>query len=93
MTPGTRLRPHTGPVNFHLLVHMGIKVPLGPWIKVGSAPPKVWTVGKAMTFDDSYVHEAGHNGTLPRYVLFASVYHPDLGRPAFNPPKPAPQLV
>jgi len=81
MLPGTRLHPHTGPVNFHLLVHIGISVPQGPWIQVGNTPRRKWVEGKSIIFDDSYVHEAGHDGLQPRYVLFASIYHPDLGQP------------
>ena len=81
MLPGTQLRPHTGPVNFCLLVHMGIKVPPGPWLKVGDGPRREWKVGKAIAFDDSYVHSAGHEGTEPRFVLFTSIHHPGLGAP------------
>lgn len=85
LRPGTNLKPHTGPVNFHLYCHLGLIVPEGPRLKVGSGPARKWEEGKATCFDDSYVHEAWHEGTEDRYVLMVTFWHPDLGTP--GPPK------
>jgi len=85
LRPGTNLKPHTGPVNFHLYCHLGLIVPEGPRLKVGSSEPRKWEEGKAICFDDSYVHEAWHEGTEDRYVLMVTFWHPDLGTP--GPPK------
>merc|ERR1739848_55931 len=85
LRPGTHLKPHTGPVNFHLYCHLGLIVPKGPRLRVGSGKPRKWEEGKAICFDDSYVHEAWHDGTEDRYVLMVTFWHPDLGTP--GPPK------
>merc|ERR1719316_758622 len=85
LKPGTNLKPHTGPVNFHLYCHLGLIVPKGPRLRVGSGKPRKWEEGKAICFDDSYVHEAWHDGTEDRYVLMVTFWHPDLGTP--GPPK------
>jgi hypothetical protein len=58
LRPGTNLKAHTGPVNFHLYCHLGLIVPEGPQLKVGDGPPRKWQEGKAICFDDSFVHEA-----------------------------------
>lgn len=79
LLPGTRLKPHTGPVNFHLYCHLGLLVPEGPWLRVGGEQPRRWTEGASTCFDDSYDHEAWHNGTKARYVLMITFWHPDLG--------------
>lgn len=78
LTPGTHLKPHTGPANYRLLCHLGLLVPIGPWLKVGAGPSRAWHDGKASCFDDTYVHEVGHNGTQDRFVLMVSFWHPQL---------------
>ena len=50
----------------------------GAWFTVGASQRVEWVVGKAMCFDDSFVHEAVHQGAAPRYVLLLDVPHPDL---------------
>lgn len=84
LRPGTHLKPHTGPVNFHLYCHLGLIVPKGPKLQVGKGKPREWEEGKAICFDDSYVHEAWHEGTEDRYVLMVTFWHPDLGTPAMD---------
>lgn len=78
LRPGTRLKPHAGPANYRLLCHLGLVVPEGPWLKVGQGGLRRWKEGEVLCFDDSYVHEAGHDGTKDRFVLMASMWHPDL---------------
>ncbi len=39
-----------------------------------------WEAGKVILFDDSFIHEVYHFGTEPRYVLYCSVWHPDIAR-------------
>merc|ERR1711865_525913 len=88
MGPGTILKPHTGPVNFHLYCHLGLVTPPGAKIRVGSGKAREWEEGKALCFDDSYDHEAWHDGTEPRYVLMITLWHPDLGTPDKDPAPP-----
>lgn len=81
LVPGTKLKPHTGPVNFHLYCHLGLVVPKGPRLRVGRGKPRRWQEGKALCFDDSFDHEAWHDGDEARYVLMVTFWHPDLGTP------------
>lgn len=89
ITPGTRLRPHTGPTNARFTCHLGIHVPRrrdeGLWIRC-AAETRGWEEGKCMVFDDSYEHEVAYedpgldaDGCLakPRVVLLANFWHPD----------------
>jgi len=78
LRPGSRLKPHTGPANYRLYCHLGLVVPQGPWLQVGPGAPRAWSEGQALCFDDSYVHEAWHNGTEDRFVMMVSFWHPDL---------------
>ena len=84
MAPGTRLAPHAGPANYRLYCHLGLVVPgtpggpRGPRLRVGEGPAREWGEGEVMCFDDSYVHEAWHDGEGDRYVLMAAWWHPDL---------------
>jgi len=88
LLPGSRLKPHTGPVNFRLYCHLGLLVPEGPQLRVGAEPPQRWTEGRTLCFDDSYDHEAWHDGSDPRYVLMVTFWHPDLGSPEKDPAAP-----
>eukprot|EP00747_Dinoflagellata_sp_TGD_P162547 gnl/TRDRNA2_/TRDRNA2_180253_c0_seq1.p1 gnl/TRDRNA2_/TRDRNA2_180253_c0~~gnl/TRDRNA2_/TRDRNA2_180253_c0_seq1.p1 ORF type:complete len:549 (-),score=107.05 gnl/TRDRNA2_/TRDRNA2_180253_c0_seq1:131-1777(-) len=90
LRPGTHLKAHTGPINFHLYCHLGLQVPEGPRLRVGDSEPRKWEEGKVMCFDDSYDHEAWHDGTEDRYVLMITFWHPDLGVPQVNPEAPVP---
>jgi len=87
LEPGARLKPHCGATNSRLYCHVGLVVPEGPWLRVGPLGPKRWREGKALCFDDSFEHEAWHNGTEPRYVLMGSVWHPDLRTPGSEDPE------
>lgn len=80
LDPGTHLRPHCGPSNNRLTVHLGLVVPPGCSITVGG-DTRGWTEGEAIVFDDSFEHEVTHAGTLedgPRVVLMMNVWHPAL---------------
>jgi len=90
LMPGSRLKPHTGPVNFHLYCHLGLVVPKGPRLRVGDGKPRRWQEGKTLCFDDSFDHEAWHDGTKTRYVLMVTFWHPDLGTPERDPKAPVP---
>jgi len=84
LMPGTMLKPHTGPVNFQLYCHLGVIIPEGPRIRIGNSKPRKWSEGNAFCFDDSFDHEAWHDGTEPRYILYVTLLHPDLGEPVPN---------
>ena len=79
LSPGGRIRPHTGLTNAALRVHLGVHVPepakavLRCGDKVGS-----WEEGKLLIFNDGFDHEVWNFGTRTRVVLFFDVWHPDL---------------
>ncbi|CAE8705079.1 unnamed protein product [Polarella glacialis] len=77
LTPGTRLKPHSGPTNTRLTCHLGVEVPEKCAIRVGT---KVctWEEGKCLVFDDSWEHEVWNKSELLRVVLLVNFWHPDL---------------
>ena len=66
-------RPHCGATNANLKVHLGLLVPSTPapgcavFTVGGEARP--WVAGKAVVFDDSFVHEVRNRCDAERVVL------------------------
>ncbi|KAM3967531.1 LOW QUALITY PROTEIN: aspartyl beta-hydroxylase [Aphomia sociella] len=77
MEPGTHVRPHVGPTNCRLRMHLGLSNTKDTFIRVDKIT-RQWQVGKVFMFDDSFEHEVWHNGTGTRLVLIVDVWHPDL---------------
>jgi aspartate beta-hydroxylase len=77
LAPGTRLSAHCGPSNFRLRCHLGLVVPDGCRIRVGSET-RAWRAGECLVFDDSFEHEVWHDGDSDRIVLIADMWHPQL---------------
>ncbi|XP_037922574.1 aspartyl/asparaginyl beta-hydroxylase isoform X3 [Hermetia illucens] len=77
MQPGTHVWPHCGPTNCRLRAHLGLVVPPGAKIRVGTEE-RTWKAGEWLIFDDSFEHEVWHNGISPRLVLIVDVWHPEL---------------
>lgn len=75
--PGTHVRPHVGPTNCRLRMHLGLSNTKDTFIRVDQTT-RQWKVGKVFMFDDSFEHEVWHNGTGTRLVLIVDVWHPDL---------------
>ncbi|GHE27143.1 hypothetical protein GCM10017673_31500 [Streptosporangium violaceochromogenes] len=75
--PGTHIVPHCGGSNARLRVHLGLRVPEGPRIRVGTEL-LTWREGKCLVFDDSFEHEVWHDGDRPRVILLLDVCHPAL---------------
>mmetsp|Transcript_144779 Transcript_144779/g.464001 ORF Transcript_144779/g.464001 Transcript_144779/m.464001 type:complete len:379 (-) Transcript_144779:61-1197(-) len=82
LTPGTVVRPHHGPSNTRMRVHLGIRIPAGAYIRAGdpSEPSNVrqWQEGRVLCFDDSFRHEVWHQGSEPRIILIVDVWHPEM---------------
>jgi len=76
--PDTHVWPHTGPTNVRLRMHLGLRCPDGPRIRVGNAKPREWKEGKVFILDDSFEHEVWHEGKEVRLILIVDVWHPDL---------------
>ncbi|XP_049880385.1 aspartyl/asparaginyl beta-hydroxylase isoform X3 [Pectinophora gossypiella] len=77
MEPGTHVRPHVGPTNCRLRMHLGLSNTKDTYIRVDQET-RQWQEGKVLLFDDSFEHEVWHNGTGKRLVLIVDVWHPDL---------------
>lgn len=77
LAPGTHVIPHCGHTNAKLRCHLGIQIPPGCRIRVGSEI-RTWSEGRCLLFTDSYEHEVWHDGDAPRYVLTFDVFHPEL---------------
>ncbi|KAG6452415.1 hypothetical protein O3G_MSEX007611 [Manduca sexta] len=77
MEAGTHVRPHVGPTNCRLRMHLGLSNTEDTYIRVDKEI-RQWQAGKVLMFDDSFEHEVWHNGTGSRLVLIVDVWHPDL---------------
>lgn len=77
MEAGTHVRPHVGPTNCRLRMHLGLSNTKDTYIRVDQET-RQWEVGKTLLFDDSFEHEVWHNGTGTRLVLIVDVWHPAL---------------
>ena len=75
--PGTYIRPHTGPSNERLRIHLTLLHTGGAKLRVGSEW-RTWEEGKATMFDDSWEHEVMHLGKDIRVVIICDVWHPQL---------------
>ena len=76
--PGKYLKPHRGPYNGVLRLHLGVIVPEPRdqlAIRVGNQV-RHWEEGKALIFDDAYEHEAWNRNSQPRVVLFVDFEKP-----------------
>jgi aspartate beta-hydroxylase len=77
LAPGSHVIPHCGHTNGQLRVHMGLQVPPGALMRVGTER-LTWQEGRCIVFDDSFEHEVWHTGDQPRLVLLLDVVHPAL---------------
>ena len=76
---GTRIAPHSAPANLRLRIHLPLIVPSAGacGIRVGDEE-RSWEVGKALLFDDAFMHSVWNDSTEDRVVLLADIWHPDL---------------
>ncbi len=79
LEPGKQLKPHRGPYNGVLRLHLGLVVPDTPpgtiAIRVDDVVSE-WEEGKVLIFDDSYGHEAWNHSEQTRVVLFVDFVKP-----------------
>jgi ornithine lipid ester-linked acyl 2-hydroxylase len=77
--PGKHLKPHRGPYNGVLRLHLGLVVPDTPprtvAIRVDNEVCQ-WEEGRVLIFDDSYEHEAWNHSEQTRVVLFVDFVKP-----------------
>lgn len=76
LRPGARLKPHFGNAP-RLSAHLGLIVPEEGDIHMRVGDQTVhWETGKAVIFDDTYIHSVVHDGLHPRFVLLVWFCHP-----------------
>jgi aspartyl/asparaginyl beta-hydroxylase (cupin superfamily) len=77
LSGGAHIKPHCGPSNTRLTCHLGLVVPDGASIRVGTETVG-WQEGKCLVFDDSFEHEVWNRSDERRIVLLIQFWHPDL---------------
>lgn len=77
MNPKTHILKHYGPTNKKLRFHLPLLGVEGSRLRVNDEI-KHLKVGEAYVFDDSFEHEAWHDGDATRIILICDFWHPDL---------------
>ena len=68
LAPGTHITPHVGYTKAVMRCHLGLIVPPGCRMRVGTET-REWKEGKCLVFDDTTEHEVWHRGDQPRVIL------------------------
>lgn len=77
MKPGVHLPTHCSIDNIRVRIHLGIAIPKGCTLRVGTET-RTWQAGRCITFEDSFEHEVYNRSDERRIVLIADLWHPDL---------------
>lgn len=87
LAPGTHIKPHVGYggwAQYVLRVHLGLIVPEGAEMRVGSET-RAWENGKVTVFCDATEHEVWNRGETERVVLLLDFRNPDFRWRLLNP--------
>lgn len=76
LAPGTHIAPHTGYPDGLLRCHLGLIIPDGCALKVGTEA-RSWQEGKCLVFDDTIEHEAWNKGDSTRIILMIDFKAPE----------------
>jgi aspartate beta-hydroxylase len=68
---------HNGPTNRKLRLHFPLVNVKGSKMRVGDET-RYPEEGKCLIFDDSFNHEAWHEGEATRIILILDLWHPEL---------------
>ncbi|MDB5973188.1 MAG: Aspartate beta-hydroxylase [Hydrocarboniphaga sp.] len=77
---GTHLLPHRGVTNARVVGHLPLIVPPDCALKVAEIEHH-WREGKAVLFDDTFMHEAWNRSDRLRVVLIFDLWHPQITEP------------
>jgi len=75
LQPGMSIKPHFWTAPPRLGIHLGLITPPGATMAVGNRVVE-YEEGRAVVFDDTYIHSVRHKGTEDRYLLIAWFCHP-----------------
>jgi beta-hydroxylase len=95
LAPGARIVPHRGYEGYSgyvLRVHLGLEVPDGCAMRVGTET-RSWKEGECLVFDDSIEHEAWNRSNRARTILLCDFLNPLRRRPLILNPKFTPELI
>ena len=87
LAPGTHIKPHVGYggwAQYVLRVHLGLMVPEGAEMRVGTET-RAWKNGKVTIFCDATEHEVWNRGDTERVVLLLDFRNPDFRWRLLNP--------
>jgi len=79
LAPGTHIRPHVGWVRTVYRSHLGLIVPDGCGMRVGSET-RSWREGECLIFDDTVEHEAWNRAGHTRVVLLFDFLRPGVSK-------------
>jgi len=91
LAPEAHIQPHVGYTTAVLRCHLGIEVPEGCSLRVGSET-RNWQTGRCFIFDDTIEHEAWNRSEAHRTVLLLDIKRPDSNSPIGVPSAVANQL-
>lgn len=77
LTPGTHITPHNGPTGKKLRLHLPLVGVPGARMRVGDETVEL-RQDECIIFDDSFNHEAWHEGPQTRINLILDFWHPEL---------------
>lgn len=77
LTPGSHVLPHNGPTGKKLRVHLPLVGVEGARLRVGDETRHL-VQDQCIIFDDSFNHEAWHDGENTRINLILDFWHPEL---------------
>jgi ornithine lipid ester-linked acyl 2-hydroxylase len=87
LSPQAHIKPHVGWVKTVYRAHLGLVVPDGCGLRVGTEVYN-WTEGKCLIFDDTVEHEAWNHSSETRTVLLFDFLRPGVDeRSADVPPE------
>ncbi|CAJ1372998.1 unnamed protein product [Effrenium voratum] len=75
LQPGMGIKPHLWNAPPRLAAHLGLHTPPGAKMWVADQELQ-WAEGKAVVFDDTYIHSVAHEGSEDRYLLITWFCHP-----------------
>jgi aspartate beta-hydroxylase len=88
LLPGSHIKPHCGPTNHRLRIHLGLVIPKKSKSNDDDGRPmcslvvggeaRTWEQDDVLVFDDSFEHEVWNNASSPRTVLIFDLWHPEL---------------
>ena len=77
LTPKSHITPHNGPTGKKLRMHLPLIGTEGARMRVGDDTINL-VQDEAFIFDDSFNHEAWHDGDTTRINLIVDFWHPEL---------------